>query len=358
MTGKYNFRNYTGFGVLAPTEKTFGHYMKQAGYATCVAGKWQLWGVSDAHGMLGKGVYPEEAGFDEYCLWAIDHVKGRHADPYLHVNQREPQLFLGEYGPDICCNYLCDFMTRNRDVPFFAYYPMLLPHPPYVPTPDSAEWNGAERKKAHPDFFADMVRYLDTIVGRVVARLEELGLRERTLIMFLADNGTPAGINSRKGNQTIPGQKGLPTDGGTRVPLIANWPGVIPPNSVSDDLVDTTDFLPTIADVTRFSLPEEVPFDGRSFFPQLRGEKGIPRQWILCDHDPQWFNAKSCRFARDQRWKLHDDGRLFDVPADPLEEHPIEAGKGNHEADAARVRLQEVLNDFGREARLVARRNG
>ncbi|NNM06412.1 MAG: sulfatase-like hydrolase/transferase, partial [Gemmatimonadetes bacterium] len=248
------------------------------------------------------------------------------------------------YGPDVATDYLLEFMEQQDGGPFFAYYPMILPHNPFVPTPDSPEWVTGDRSQADPQFFADMVEYVDKLVGRITQKLDELGIRENTLVMFLGDNGTNRSITSPTTQGEVTGNKGFPDDGGTRVPFIAHWPGSLPGGLVLDDLVDTTDFLPTIAAVTGAQPPQGVHLDGRSFAPQLRGEAGNPREWVFCHYDPQWGNFGRTRFARDQRWKLYDDGRLFDVPADPLEQHPLEPGAGGPEAAGARGRLQVVLD--------------
>jgi len=346
MTGQYNFRNYIGFGVLKPGEPTFGHMMQEAGYATCAVGKWQLWGANDSRGMGGRGVYPDEAGFDEYCLWQIEEIGERYADPLMYLNNRKPEKLAGAYGPDVATDYLLDFVERQGGQPFFAYYPMILPHDPFVPTPDSPEWLTGDRRQRGERFFGDMVTYVDKLVGRITQKLDELGIRENTLVMFLGDNGTNRSITSPTTQGGVTGHKGFPDDGGTRVPLIAHWPGTVPGGQVLDDLVDTTDFLPTIAAVTGARLPPGVQVDGRSFEPQLMGETGNPREWVFCHYDPDWGNFTRSRFARDQRWKLYDDGRLYDVPADPLEEHPLEPGSGGPEAAVARQRLQEVLDSL------------
>jgi len=344
MTGQYNFRNYIGFGVLKPGEPTFGHMMQEAGYATCVVGKWQLWGANDSRGMGGRGVYPDEAGVDEYCLWQIEEIGERYADPLMYLNNREPEKLAGAYGPDVATEYLLDFVERQGDRPFFAYYPMILPHDPFVPTPDSPEWLTGDRRQQEDRFFGDMVRYADKLVGRITQKLDELGTRENTLVMFLGDNGTNRRVTSPTTKGAVTGNKGFPDDGGTRVPLIAHCPGTIPGGQVLDDLVDTTDFLPTIAAVTDARPPSGVQTDGRSFLPQLLGETGNPREWVFCHYDPDWGNFSRSRFARDQRWKLYDDGRLYDVPVDLLEHHPLEPGSGGPEAVAARQRLQQVLD--------------
>ena len=346
MTGRYNFRNYIGFGVLKPGERTFGHMMQDAGYSTCAVGKWQLWGANDSRGMGGRGVYPDEAGFDEYCLWQIEQIGERYADPVMCLNTREPEKLLGAYGPDVATDFLLRFIARQDGQPFFAYYPMILPHDPFVPTPDSPEWVTNDRRQPNDRFFGAMVTYVDKLVGRITEKLDELGIRENTLLMFLGDNGTNRSITSPTTQGEVMGHKGFPDDGGTRVPLIAHWPGVIPGGQVLDDLVDTTDFLPTLAAVTGAPLPSGVQLDGRSFWPRLRGGTGNPREWVFSHYDPDWGNFSRSRFARDQRWKLYDDGRLYDVPADPLEQHPLRPGSGGPEGAAARQRLREVLESM------------
>jgi arylsulfatase A-like enzyme len=347
MTGRYNHRNYIGFGVLKPGERTFGHMMQEAGYATCVVGKWQLWGANDSRGMGGKGVYPDEAGFDEYCLWQVEEIGDRYADPNMYLNSREPETLTGGYGPDVATDYLLDFMTRQQGRPFFAYYPMILPHDPFVPTPDSPEWATGDRRQRDRRFFGDMVAFVDKLVGRITERMDELGIRENTLVMFLADNGTNRGITSSTTQGEVTGHKGFPDDAGTRVPFIAHWPGTIPGGRVLDDLVDTTDFLPTVAAATGARLPAGVELDGRSFLPQLRGEEGSPREWVFCHYDPDWGSFERSRFARNQRWKLYDDGRLYNVPEDPLEKEPLDPGSEGPEARDARRLLQEVLDRLG-----------
>ncbi len=140
MTGKYNNRNYSDFGILPPGETTFGNLLKEAGYETAIVGKWQLFGSKTDMRVYGQGTYPTNAGFDEYCLWQIDKVGSRYADPLIHWNDSVPKVFENEYGPDVFFRYIDEFLTKKREAPFFLYYPMALPHDPHVPTPDSEEW--------------------------------------------------------------------------------------------------------------------------------------------------------------------------------------------------------------------------
>jgi arylsulfatase A len=132
MTGIYNHRNYVRFGVLDPDAKTFGHLFQEAGYKTVISGKWQLDG-----GFEG----PNKFGFDEYCLWQLTRRPPRFPNPGFEINGKEVNYTNGEYGPDIASDYLCEFFERNKDEKFFAYYPMIPPHFPFQPTPDSEEWD-------------------------------------------------------------------------------------------------------------------------------------------------------------------------------------------------------------------------
>lgn len=337
MTGKYNFRNYTVFGSLDPEETTFGHIVRKCGYATCVAGKWQLYGG-------GSGTSPEQAGFDEYCLWQVKNRGSRYADPTVLENGTLRENIEGKYGPDIFCDFISSFIEKNKDKPFFVYYPMALTHGPFEPTPDSKDW-GKKTKRKDTKHFADMVGYMDKIVGRIVRKLDELGLRENTLVLFTSDNGTPRGITSRMGQVDVEGGKGLTTDAGMHAPLIANWKGTIPATKVCGDLVDFSDMLPTLAEAAGAKPVPNMVIDGRSFLPQLRGQKGNPRDWIFCYYRPNMKKGKWGLkvFARDKKYKLYREGQLFNVQADPLEKNPIKPGRGGSEA-AAGKRLQAVLD--------------
>ncbi|MCP4643774.1 MAG: sulfatase-like hydrolase/transferase [bacterium] len=344
MTGRYNQRNYQAFGVLSPAERTFGHMLKRAGYTTCVTGKWQLYGRQE--GWEGRGATPEQAGFDDYCLWQIKERGERYADPVVSQKGRPLETLKDQYGPDVFGQFAVDFIERNQDRPFFVYYPMCLVHDPFVPTPDSRGWKG-RRDRKDKRHFRDMVGYMDKVVGRIVASLDRLGLRDDTLVLFTGDNGTHKSITSRMTNgQVVHGGKGLPLDTGTHVPLIANWPGAVPSGRVCDDLVDFSDFVPTFADMVGMRFPPGRVVDGQSFLPQLRGEVGNPRDWVFCHYDPRWGDRKRARFMRDKRWKLYDDGRLFDIPKDPAELRPVPRGLKIPEAEEARARLQQALDSI------------
>lgn len=357
MTGHYAYRNWLGFGLLNPRERTFGHYLQAAGYQTLMVGKWQFtsYDPPDYPGAArrrGIGMRAAAAGFNEYSLWHTGHTEdkgSRYADPVIFENGQFRADTQGRYGEDIWTEYIGDFLTRHQRQPFFVFYAMASPHNPFVPTPNSPEWaDAAARHREQTRYFKDMVEYTDKAVGRVVAKLDELGLRKETLILFYSDNGTNARVVSQLGDRTVRGGKGTMTDAGTRVPLIANWPGTTPAGAVSNDLIDSTDFVPTLAEAARYRLPAQGIFDGRSFLSQLRGRRGHPREWLYVHHDPRpgWDKDKFTleRFARNQRFKLYDDGRLFDVPADSLEQRPLLPRDDTRQTRSARLRLQRVLD--------------
>ena len=370
MTGKYNFRNYIGFGLIAPDEVTFGHLFSDAGYKTCIAGKWQLHSYNPPNEMpeaRSKGQTIEDAGFDEFCVWHPHHTEekgSRYKDPIVYENGKFLDNMEGKYGEDIFADYIMDFMARNQDDPFFVYFPMALTHRPLEPTPDSPEfddfvppsnltlgaetWAELEDWDDDPRYYKDMVEYHDKVIGRVNDKLEELGIAEDTLVIYVGDNGSPTEICSMVHSHTeVCGGKGMTVDRGTHVPMICNWPGTIPPDSVTTDLIDASDFLPTILEAAEITPPYGYFMDGRSFLPQLKGETGNPRDWIYFHFEPMSGRVhRFARFIRDHRWKLYDDGRLFDLNADPEEESAFEPSTDNEERTEARTRLAPVFEQM------------
>lgn len=258
MTGMYNVRNYIRFGILDPKQTTFANLAKKVGYTTCIAGKWQL----------GNGAeLPQHFGFDQSCLWqhtikgnkrTVDGKKydNRFVNPEIDINGKTKRFTNGEYGPQVCTDFILNFMEKNKEKPFLVYYPMILTHCPFDPTPDSSDWDpkrpGSKSYKGEGTVadqhrhFADMVNYMDKVVGQIVGKLDKLGIRDNTIVMFTGDNGTDRPIVTEWKGQKVPGQKGQMNDNGTRVPLIVSYPGKIKKGLVTDDLVDFSDFLPSL----------------------------------------------------------------------------------------------------------------
>jgi arylsulfatase A-like enzyme len=355
MTGQHNFRNWRAFGLMDPHEKTFGHMMQRAGYRTAIAGKWQFYSY-EAKGSprYRGGMKPEQGGFDEYLLWhdSLTEDKGsRYADPVLNENGKLRRDTKDKYGPDLEVEFLKSFMQGHRERPFFAYYSMTLTHGPFNPTPRSSDWTRANRLKDDPKYFADMVEYMDETVGRVMSFLDGSGLSRNTLVLFYADNGTPREITSRIGSRLVRGGKGLTTEAGMHVPLLARWPGISGQGKICSDLIDSTDFVPTIMEATGAKWFDGRPLDGRSFLPQLRGGKGKPREWAFAHYDPHpgcKVNFPPTRLAWDHRYKLYLDGRLYNIEEDALEQKPIPAGSESAEARSARTKLQAGLEEMAR----------
>lgn len=357
MTGKYNFRNYTHFGYLSPTEKTFGHRLRQAGYRTAIAGKWQLNGLYNKLPGHEDATRPNAAGFDEYMLWQLTTAKGgdrrggeRFWNPPIEHNGEflTKEMNQGKYGPDMFCDFICDFMERNKDRPFFVYYPMVLVHDPFVPTPDTigdqplvgANQAPKDQAKKKENFVA-MVNYMDKIVGRIVKKVDDIGLADSTIILFTADNGTNTSISSRWNGREIRGGKAGMKDMGTHVPLVAFWKNHTPAGVVLNDLVDFTDFYPTFAEAAGSELGPSDPIDGSSFLPQLQGQRGKPRDWVFCHYEPYW-NKKPGQFVRTGEFKLYRDGRFFNVPND-LEESKDLTGSGDARVQSIRQTLESFL---------------
>jgi arylsulfatase A len=287
--------------------------------------------------MIGKwsqfGLTPADFGFDDYITFkGSGGYWAKNKKDYL-VNGETKILGKQEYMPDLMHNQLVNFLKQNKNQPFYVHYSMSHVHNLIQETPDS--------KPDSKDFYADNVAYMDKLVGKLIMTLEELKLRENTLIVFMGDNGT---ANEQYQKATIvgkllSGKKGSMLEGGSLVPMIANWPGVISPNKITNDLIDASDILPTLADIAGAKLPENKVLDGRSFVPQLKGQKGNPREWIFMELGNQWY-------VRDQRYKLNRTGELFDMSKAPFEENLVANVSENKEASEAKLRLGAVLEQL------------
>jgi arylsulfatase A len=334
LTGRYPFRtglisNQSQNEVQPSREIMIPTVLKKAGYATASVGKW---------GQICLG--PAEWGFDEYLVFPGSGRYWRKQTTSYRINGKVQNLPRGQYLPNIMHRFLVDFITRHKDQPFFLYYPMSHIHGPIVRTPDS-------KSGADPDrLYADNIEYMDKLVGQLMAELDRLHLRDRTLVLFSGDNGTARfGVNTATVNgRKISGMKGTMREGGSRVPLLVNWPGVTPAGAVSHDLIDFSDFFATFAELAGAELPRGVALDSRSFAAQVKGAKGSPRAWVYVE-----LNGNS--YARDARFKFTNSGQFFDLAQAPFEEILIPTGTTDPAAVAARKSLQEVLKEHPAAAR-------
>lgn len=339
LTGQYPFRTgwirhydaprWGGAGLSPDKFLTIAQLMRGAGYATAVAGKWQ---VNDLR--LDPQVMSKH-GFDEYSLWTGVESNNpvsekRYWGAYIEQNGLR-RAYDGQFGPDVTQNFVLDFIARHKDEPFFIYYPMIPTHAPNEPTP----LNRDDPPEGEDALFAGMVTYADKQVGELLRALDDLGLRENTIVYLAGDNGSSTG-GVRHGRQ-MPVGKGKLSDLGVHVPLIIRAPGVTQPGAVCTALTDFTDILPTILDFAGLPLPAERTLDGHSLVPLLRGDDAPDnqRQWIYSQYGAN-------RIIRDQRYLYTSDGRLYDLDTDPLQKQDI-ADDPAPAIVAAREKLQADL---------------
>ncbi len=349
MTGRYPFRfgkegSKWGGYPDAGEGISIGDRMKNAGYATAVAGKWQLCMMKNDLQQPGR------TGFDEWCLFGW-HEGGRFDDPLIYQDGKLRNDTSGQTGPELYTEFLIDFMEQSHDEgkPFFAYYPMALCHDV---TDDLKGEHVAYYRDGRWMNYSEMMSMMDDMIGRLVDGLERIGVRDNTLVIFTTDNGTPKasylyvnekgemvrpGVLSIQNGKIVPGGKGKFDDTGTRVPLIASWPGKIKAGSVVEDMVDLTDYLPTVAEVAGLES-DGVARDGKSFAPVLFGQKRKEeRPWIYID-----LKGKRCVRAPD--WKLYDKGAFYDLKNDPLEKSPLKVNGLSGKAKKKYAELQTALD--------------
>ena len=348
MTGQYNYRNYEDFGYINPNQKTFGNLLHDAGYATCVSGKLQLNGLNRNNEGNQDVNRPYHFGFDEYCLWQLHHRRTKDGERFGNalITQngkdlpRDPDL----YGPRVFADYILDFIERKADQPFFVYYPMVLVHDPFVPTPDSPEWAEQERRYENDTaYFADMMAYTDRIIGELETKLKEKGVWENTLFIFTADNGTHRSIWSSTTYGNIKGAKGENKNTGNHVPMILSWPAKMKGKRIVESVVSFADILPTLCDAAGIS-PEEYKTDGRSFLSLITNEAQKIQDEIFIHYSPRWGNWGKfhSRWVMNEEYKLYRDGRFYNTAKDSLEKVPIP----DSELSATEVKLKEKFQNI------------
>ncbi len=309
---------------------TFSRIMKTAGYTTAAVGKWQ---INDFR------VEPEamkKHGFDDWCMWTGYETGNppsgeRYMDAYIHT-PKGSKTYKGQFGPDVYTDYLIRFMKEHKNQPMMLYFPMALTHGPLVSTPAEPD------VKTPLDKHKAMVRYTDRLVGRLVRALEELKIRDRTIIIFTTDNGSSGGIRGMRNGREIRGGKAKKTENGVCAPFIINCPGLVPQGIVTDALTDFSDLLPTFAELGGAQVPTDLEIDGVSIAPLLLGKaKDSPRKWIMAlGHGAAKLDEKGVRgkvdyterVIRDKQYKVwvseqRKITQLYDLLSDPFEEHNL-----------------------------------
>jgi len=333
MTGRYCSRTgvwctIRGRSLLRRDEVTMADVFAADGYRTGIFGKWHL---GDNHPFR-----PQERGFHETLVhggggvgqtpdhWGNDYFD----DTYLRNGTLEPQQ---GYCTDVFFDAAMEFIEGNKDRPFFIYLPTNAPHGPFNVDDKYAD---PYREKGVPENrarFWGMITNIDENVGRLMAKLDELGLAENTILIFMGDNGTSTGYNARTGdgyNAGLRDTKGSPYDGGHRVPFIMHWPAGLQSGLDVDRLAAHIDLLPTLIALCGLKEPRGVEFDGTSLAPLLTGISGtdttlsVPEiHWpdrTLCvdcqqvEHPQKWYRCA----VMTERWRLVDGEELYDITAD------------------------------------------
>lgn len=346
-TGRYAWRQKFYDNAVLPAyplwEKNLlmGQVMKSAGYATAKFGKIHFGG--DPH---------KNYGYDEYCI--AQYWEG-YDGPWQELNQPKQGMYAiqwywhpglvangkgvptgpNDFGPDIEVERLNDFVRRHRQQPFFAYYPTNLPHMfhskadrwKYTDVPELDRNGNRTGGRIKGSLKADL-EYLDRLVGRIIKNLEDLGIRDNTIIIFCGDNGT-AGY----------GKNRLEDERALHVPFIVNAPGLVQKIGPCDELVDFSDVLPTLAELAGAKFPDGYATDGHSFAPLLLGRPFQPREWIFSQlHQARWL--------RDKRWLLDGYGRFWDCGQnrDETKGYLDVTFSDSAEVIAARKRFEKILD--------------
>jgi uncharacterized sulfatase len=291
MTGRYPFRcgmtsnpapdfggQFTELGLPA-SETTLAELLRGAGYAAGMVGKWHL-------GHAKKEFYPVRRGFDEYLgilysndMRPVQLIDGEEVVEYPVVQTTLTKRYTAR---------ALDFIERNKDKPFFLYFAHAMPHKPLAAAEEFYKQSGA-------GLYGDVIAELDSSVGQVLAKLDELGLDENTLVIFTSDNGPWYGGSSGG----LRGMKSTSWEGGYRVPFIARWPGKIPAGHVSARPAVTMDVFATVLKAANIPVPSDRVIDGADILSLLTSEADGPHDVV--------FGLQGPRLAtvRDARWKLH-----------------------------------------------------
>jgi arylsulfatase A-like enzyme len=345
LTGQYPFRTgwtkhhdaprWGGPGYDPDRFTGVARVLKSAGYATGIAGKWQI------NDLRSDPTILQRHGFDEHCLWPGVEQRNppsqkRYWDALLQTDGKR-RTHTGEFGPDVIQRYALDFLRRRRAGPFFLYYPMILAHSPLETLPTA---DGKPPAVVEKGTVADAMSYLDRQVGELLTELDELGLTEETVIVFAGDNGS-ASSGSLHGRR-IPSGKTKTTDLGVHVPLLIAAPMLSSEARVTEALADFTDLFPTFVELAGVQVPEKLKLDGHSLVPVLQGKSTGERAWI-------YSQLGERRTVRNHRYKLDSSGALFDLVDDPFEKHDLQES-ADSAAAAAKQALAKVLAEIPPDA--------
>ena len=277
---------------------TYAQQLREAGYLTSVTGKWQL-ATLEHHPH-----HIRDAGFDSWCIWQIwkeGSKTTRYWDPCFNEDGEIRNDISEHFGPDVLADYVIEQMEEAiaAKKPFCIHHNMLLPHWPILETPN-------EKSDGSKPSVRKMIRYMDTIVGRLVAAVDELGIAENTCIIFLGDNGTDLPKQPRTiASGVVTGGKTTLDHGGTHLPLLIRWPGTIEPGSVANDIIDVADFFPTFCELAGVEIAETINIDGISFAGRILRDQPSERKYTVAAYQ------KGASIF-DGQWRVNSDGTVLD----------------------------------------------
>ncbi len=312
LTGRYHPRSgvsgtQNGAERVNGDETMIADIFKEAGYATAAYGKW--------HNGMQYPYHPNARGFDEFYGFCAGHW-GDYFSPLLEHNGK---IVRGNgYLPDDITTRAIDFIRENHGTPFLVYLAFNTPHRP-LQVPDKwydkfrdkqLEMKVDDRYTENIDFTRAalaMCENIDWNVGRVVYVLKDLGIEENTVVLFMNDNGP----NSARWNGGMKGRKTHVDEGGVRSPLFIQWKGSIEQGTVIEEIAGVIDLLPTLADIAGIDYQTKYPPDGVSLKPLIMKEQKLWEDRFIFSH----FNDRVS--LRSQRYRLDNEGRLFDMVSDP-----------------------------------------
>lgn len=371
MTGRYSTRTgvwhtIMGRSLMASAEVTLAETFAAGGYGTALFGKWHL---GDNFPLR-----PQDQGF-QTCLfhggggvgqtpdwWGNDYF-----DDFYRRETGEAEPRQG-YCTDVWFTEALEFIKSRRDRPFFCYIAPNAPHAPYLV---AEQYRRPYQDAGVPEpmaSFYGMIANIDENVGRLMARLDEWGIADNTILIFMTDNGTAAGVAGGRVRDTdawrgfdagMRGQKGSAYDGGHRVPFFIRWPGGgIGGGRDVAGLATHLDVLPTLLELCGLRRPDGPPLDGVSLADALRGARDVLPERTLFVHSQRVEQPEKWRASAVMtgRWRLVNGRELYDMPADPAQTRDV-AGEQPQVVSSLRAAYDDwwesLTPAFGEHVRLV-----
>jgi len=330
MTGRYNYRTgvvdtYIGRSLMHASEVTLAERLRAAGYHTGIFGKWHLGDTYPLRAM--------DQGFEEALVCRGGGV-GQPSDPpgnsYFNprLQHNGEEVATEGYCTDVFTRAGIEYIREHKNDPFFVYLPYNAPHSPLTVDERYVQpfiEQGLDEDTAR---VYGMVANIDENVGKVLDTLHELALDERTLVLFMTDNGAAYGAKHARYTAGMRGTKGTTYEGGIRVPCYLRWPGTIAPGVVRNEVLGHIDLHPTLLEGLGVAPDASAALDGRSFWPLVTGKsnewpaRSLVLQWHRGD-EPRPFENSA---VVEQRFKLVNGTELYDLQADPSESTDISAG--------------------------------